>query len=390
MNILSADQIRQADAWTITHEPIASVDLMERASAAFVVKLLSFDFISAATPFLVCCGPGNNGGDGLAIARLLGNRHHPVRVYLLPAEKRSADCEINLQRILGNSIPGVTVIDVLPDTEQPGTVVIDALFGTGLNKAVEGEAARCIAWMNQSRHLVIAVDIPSGLFADTEIQKGNAVVHALHTLTFQQPKLSFFFADHAPCVGFFHVLDIGLDKGFIAALKSFYTYVDLDLAKDLLNPRPKFAHKGMFGHALLVAGSYGKTGAAALAVKACLRSGAGLVTARVPACAVSILQTLAPEAMLVPDEENHFVGSPVHLDTYNVVGAGPGLGLEKQTQQMLKVLIQQSGGPMVLDADALNILAENKTWLSFLPPGSILTPHPKEFERLSGKKGDSF
>ncbi|MFI5149180.1 MAG: NAD(P)H-hydrate dehydratase [Bacteroidia bacterium] len=389
MKILSSGQIAEADLFTVAHEPIASIDLMERAALAFVKRIQLFDFIHPATVFRVFCGPGNNGGDGLAIARLLSEKNYKIFIHILPSEKYSPDFELNRQRISASG--AIRIAEVL--AEEAGgeqTVIIDALFGTGLNKPVTGLAAEWIEWMNKSKHRVVAVDIPSGLFADSEAEKGNAVVHATHTLTFQQPKLSFFFADHAPYVGFFHVLDIGLDKGFIASLKTPYTYADGDVAKELLNPRPKFSHKGMYGHALLVAGSYGKAGAAALAVKACLRSGAGLVTALVPACAVSVLQTLAPEAMLVPDEEEKFVASPVHLDNYTVVGAGPALGLEKQTQHMLKVLIQQSGGPMVLDADALNILAENKTWLSFLPAGSILTPHPKEFERLCGKKGSSF
>jgi len=395
MKILSAEQIRQTDAYTIAHEPVASIDLMERAATAFVNKLLSFDFISSSTPFLVFCGPGNNGGDGLAIARMLAERHFSVGVYILPADRYTPDFEINRQRIQAlKGSPIEVKLDMPAEIsveEVSKTIVIDAIFGTGLNKPVEGLARDWIQFINKNHLRVVAVDIPSGLFADSEAKLGSDdIIHAAYTLTFQQPKLSFFFADHAPYVGFFHVLDIGLHKGFISLLPSLYTYVDFDDARELLNPRPKFSHKGMYGHALLVAGSYGKTGAASLAVRACLRSGVGLVTARVPACAYTVLQTLAPEAMLMPDEEEYFVASPVHLDAYNAVGVGPGLGMEKQTQQMLKVLIQQSGGPMVLDADALNILSDNKTWLHFLPGGSILTPHPKEFERLSGKKGDSF
>jgi hydroxyethylthiazole kinase-like uncharacterized protein yjeF len=390
MKILSAEQVRSADAYTIAHEPISSVNLMERAAKACVEKLISFLFVRRDTPFDVYCGPGNNGGDGLAIARLLLEKQFQVRVFMLPAEKYTADFQVNLQRLKEKGFETVLLSEkeALPHPEQE-TIILDALFGTGLSRGLDGFAANVVAHLNKQGCTIISIDMPSGLFADAR-NEGFAIVKATHTLTFQQPKLSLLLPDNSIYSGLFHVLDIGLNQQFMEALPSRYVYITREDAHQLLNPRGKFSHKGNYGHALLVAGSYGKAGAAILAAGACLRSGVGLLTLRVPVSAVEPLQAAVPEAMVLADEEAHFVTSIPHLDPFNTIGVGPGLGMEKQTQHMLKLLIQQCAGPMVLDADALNILGENKTWISFLPPNSILTPHVKEFERLCGKYGNSF
>jgi len=316
-------------------------------------------------------------------------------VLLLPAEKYSADYLVNLQRLQELPPDQLTITDVpqnvlLARKQDGARILIDALYGTGLKKPLEGIAAEWIRHINRQACMVLAVDIPSGLFADIPVQEGAEVVRATQTFTFQLPKLTFFFADPAPYVGLFQVLDIGLDQSFIESLPSFYTYVDNTVAAELLTPRAKFSHKGDYGHALLVAGAKGKMGAAVLAVQACLRSGAGLVSAQIPGCGYDIMQTAAPEAMVFADETPDSIAASIHLDAFSAVGVGPGIGLDKQTGNVLKLLIQQSGNPMVIDADALNLLAQNKTWISFLPKGSILTPHPKEFERLCGMKGSSF
>jgi len=397
MKILSASQIREADAATIKNEPISSILLMERAARTFVDCMQELGFLNERFCFEVYCGPGNNGGDGLAIARLLSGQGFAVNVFLLPSSKHSDDYTENLHKLealknenlnLFSSLPAMEVVS--KKTEEK--IILDALFGTGLNKPADGIAAEWIRHINGRKGLVLAVDIPSGMFADSPVENVNdpAVIRAAHTLTFQQPKLSFFFADQAPYVGFFHVLDIGLDKKFMDSLASPYAYVNTDFASNLLSPRAKFSHKGDYGHALIVAGSYGKMGAAVLAVQACLRSGAGLVSVHIPACGYEIMQTAAPEAMVYADEEKNTITSSIHLDPFNAVGVGPGIGMDKQTGNILKLLIQQSANPLVLDADALNLLGENKTWISFIPKGSILTPHPREFERLTGMKGSSF
>jgi hydroxyethylthiazole kinase-like uncharacterized protein yjeF len=397
MKILSSEQIRKADEWTIAHEPVSSINLMERAAWAFVQALQNLNFTEGNPAYEVYCGPGNNGGDGLAISRLLAEQGSKVSVFLLPAEKHSADYKENLKRLQKLSAGSITISDSLPSLKvskennlSEKRILIDALFGTGLNKALEGIAAEWVSYINRQKGAVIAVDIPSGLPADLSFLPGTNVVRAQHTFTFQFPKLSFFFSDNAPFVGHFRILNIGLDEHFIASQISAYTYVDKAFASNLLTPRAKFSHKGDYGHALLIAGSYGKIGAAVLAVKACLRSGAGLVSVQIPACGYTIMQSAASEAMVHADAEERIISSHVHLDPFQAIGIGPGIGLDKQTGNILKLLIQQSAIPLVIDADALNILSQNKTWLSFLPKGSILTPHPKEFERLSGKKGNSY
>ncbi len=395
MKILSSSQIHEVDAYTIAHEPVLSVDLMERASAAFVAKFLSFSFSSSATHIDVYCGSGNNGGDGLAISRILAERGFLVRVFILPSDKQTDDFKINLGRLkemhAGTAEIHEDPSGALPALKNNGsTIIIDAIFGTGLNRAPEGTAAEWIKHINSQKAVVVAVDIPSGLPCDAPPSADAEVIRALHTLTFGQPKLSFLFADHFKYTGYFHVLDIGLDQEFSNTLASPFIYITSGMAKEMMNPREKFAHKGNFGHALLVAGSRGKMGAAVLAARACLRSGVGLLSIHAPGCGYTVLQSTVPEAMVVPDPDEQIISTPVHPDAYTVLGIGPGIGKDKQTQHVLKLYIQQSSGPMVLDADALNILAENTTWLSFLPAGSILTPHPKEFERLVNKKGGSY
>jgi hydroxyethylthiazole kinase-like uncharacterized protein yjeF len=393
MKILSAEQVREADAYTMLHEPISSIDLMERAAQAFTDRLLSLSFVGLRTSFDMYCGPGNNGGDGLAIARLLSEKGYKCRVFILPALRYSSDYLTNLKRLRELSNSNVDLLEGTGGAALPpctaGGVIIDALYGSGLNKPIDGLAAQWVAHINRQKCYVIAVDIPSGLPANEGPAANASVIQASHTLTFQQPKFSMLLAEHALFVGLFDVLDIGLSKSFINSLPSAFTYITAELAGSLLRSKPKFSHKGTYGHALLVAGSYGRIGAAVLAAQACLRSGAGLLTVQAPGCGYDILQTSVPEAMVIPDSPQQHISGTVPLDPYSVVGIGPGIGLEKETQNTLKLLIQQCASPMVIDADALNILAENRTWISFIPPGSILTPHPKEFERLIGKKGNS-
>ncbi|TSA25376.1 MAG: NAD(P)H-hydrate dehydratase, partial [Bacteroidetes bacterium] len=269
--------------------------------------------------------------------------------------------------------------------------LIDALFGSGLTRPVSGFHADLIGDINEANALVVAIDVPSGLFIDKTIkgEKEPVVIRADYTLTFAPPKLAFFFPENDPYIGEWVMLDIGLSETYIkqADVKNFM--MTPASIKPLLQKRNTYAHKGNFGHALLICGGRGKMGAAVLAAKACLRAGPGLVTVRVPQSGVEILQTAVPEAMLTidPDEQSYTVLP--RLDGYTAVGIGPGIGLETVTANAFKHLIQE-GMPMVIDADAITLLGENKTWLGFLPPGTILTPHPKEFERIAGKTANDF
>ncbi len=392
IKIFPVEQIREADAYTIANEPVAPVDLMERAAWQ------CFKWIQNKKPkgksIKIFCGTGNNGGDGLVIARLLAAKDYDCEVFVVRfSDKYSGDFLINLKRL--DEFPEVIVNDLYEGSEFPeistNDLVVDAIFGSGLSKPVSAFPAALIEHINQSGAVVIAVDIPSGMFADRLPDvKAGAIIQADYTLTFQFPKLSFFFAESEQFAGDWQVLSIGLHKEFIDRTEVSHYFIEPEDIAGLLKTRKRFAHKGNFGHALLIAGSTGKMGAAVLAARACLRSGAGLVTVHIPRAGYEILQTAFQEAMVSLDEEQHNFSEMKDINLYNAIAVGPGTGISEATQKGLKLLIQQSRQPIILDADALNILGDNKTWLSFLPPGSILTPHVKEFERIASKAADSM
>jgi ADP-dependent NAD(P)H-hydrate dehydratase / NAD(P)H-hydrate epimerase len=392
LKILPVEKIREADAYTIANEPIASIDLMERAARQ------CYKWIHSKNPkekkINIFCGTGNNGGDGLVIGRLLARKGYHCEIIIVRfLEKCSEDFQINHRR--REEIPEFRIHDIRDGDEfpeiNPGDLIIDAIFGSGLSKPVNKFPASLIDHINNSGAVVITVDIPSGMFADDlpDIKSG-AIIRADYTLTFQFPKLSFFFAESEQFVGEWHVLPIGLHPDFIAAAETHYSLLEPDDIAGILKARKRFSHKGTFGHALLIAGSYGKMGAAVLASKACMQAGAGLLTTHVPRQGYDIIQTAFPEAMISIDEGEEYFSGLRDIGPYNAIAIGPGIGMEKQTQNGLKLLIQNAANPLILDADALNILGENKTWLSFLPLGSILTPHPKEFERIASKASDSL
>ena len=386
MKILSTAQTREADQYTIEHEPIASIDLMERASKAF------FDAIKKGLKkqdrIKVFCGMGNNGGDGLAIARMLVLSGYNVDTYkIVHAENASPDFQTNEKRLAKLKRARYHEIkskEELPEI-APADIVIEALFGSGLSRPLEGFPAETVKHINASEARVIAVDVPAGLFGeDNTGNTSDTIIRADYTFTFQMPKLAFMFPENDLFIGQWEVLDIGLSKTFIEQTDTSLHFL---LAPDLLPHykfRKKFDHKGSFGHALLIAGSYGKSGAAVLASRAALQMGAGLLTAHVPAANYSIQQSGLPEGMVSVDEDEKYFTHIKDTAPYSAIAAGPGLGKEPQTMNALKLLIQNSSRPMIFDADALNILAENPTWLSFIPPGSILTPHVGEFHRLAG------
>ncbi len=391
MKLFSVAQIRSADQFTIEHEPISSIDLMERASVAVVEWLITT--FGTTTSFIVVCGTGNNGGDGLAVARsLIEKKYDVTSIVLNHSENKSVDFKTNYERLKGiTNIIDVSDFDSFAKqfVVKSNTVVLDAILGSGLNKPIENWLREVVALMNNRRNQLISIDIPTGLFADQLNAKTDSVIKADYTLSFQFPKLSFMFPENADTVGVFSLLDIGLSEAYISNTPTSNYFITRSFIQSFLRKRSAAAHKGSFGHALIVAGSYGKMGAAILASKACLRGGAGLVTAHVPKCGYEIMQTSVPEVMVDVDAEQNYITDSIKLDNYSAIGIGPGIGLEPQTQNCLKLIIQNASQPIVFDADAINCLAENKTWLAFLPPNSILTPHPKEFERLVGKQENS-
>ena len=392
MKILPIEKVKQADAYTIYNEPIADIDLMERA-AKRCFKWVTKN-INKKTRINVICGPGNNGGDGLAIARMLALKGYTIDVYFLKiTDKVSPGCKFNYDRLF--NIRDVRIYDLTDEDPLPEIdgkdIVIDAIFGSGLSKPVEGFPAKLISHVNKNNAVVIAIDVPSGLFCDeSNVDNPGAIVEADYTLTFQFPKYAFFFSENVRFVGLWEVLPIGIHEDFIEEVVVDNYLIERKMSRGILRPRAKFSHKGHFGQALLIAGGYGKMGAAVLASKACLRAGAGLLTTHIPKKGYDIIQTAVPEAMASVDSGEEFVTEIIDLTAYNAIGIGPGIGQAKETANALKILIQNTHVPLVFDADAINILGENKTWLSFLPKNCIFTPHPKEFERLAGKSSNDF
>lgn len=391
VKIFSPEQVRKADSYTIINEPIASIDLMERAAGACVSWFNKYQNQNAEK-VIVFCGPGNNGGDGMVIARKLHEQKIKVTA-IIPDETAafSPDFATNLERAKISNVDIQTYESLNVNLLGENTLIFDALFGSGLSKPLEGKYKELVELINKSECITISIDIPSGLYAGkpSDMSK-NTVVKSDYTLSFQFPKLSFLFPENEYFVGSWHVLPIGLHPEFIQSEPCRDFLIEFDDVKSMLKPRAKFSHKGTFGHTLLIGGSKGKIGAAVLMSKACLHSGAGLVTAHLPGCGYSILQTAVPEVMVSTDADENECSQLPKTEPYSAIAAGPGLGISKATANMLKHLIQEASVPLVLDADALNILADNKTWLAFLPKGTILTPHPGEFARLAGKTTNSF
>jgi NAD(P)H-hydrate epimerase len=392
MKILSIGQIRQADAYTIEHEPVSDLDLMERAASRLTGWLLQH--VPPGRKIHIFCGTGNNGGDGFAVARMLGAKKYRVEVsFVRFSEKISDSCQANylrLKKTRGIRLHEVSRKDDLPPVDT-SNVVLDAILGSGLSKPVRGLAADAIDHINGSGAEVVAVDVPSGFFCEqSNTDNKGSVIRAQHTLTFQFPKFGFMFPENHVYTGEFEVLPIGLHPGFVQRAETRNFYVGKEECRTILKTRSKFDHKGRFGHGLLIAGSYGKMGAAVLAARAAMRSGAGLITVHIPGAGYDIIQSSSPESMVSLDEDPHVFTRAPDLTIYNALAVGPGIGTGEQTQRALKLLIQNSTVPMVFDADALNILGMNKTWLSFLPKGSILTPHPREFERIAGRVSGDF
>ncbi len=392
MKIIRSDQIRLIDETTIMDEPIASVDLMERAAAQVVRWYLSG--FERSRRVHIFAGPGNNGGDGLAIARLLDNNRCETEVYYIQfAKKTSEDWNVNLKRLQSETKVKVNFIDT-PDqfpAISPGDIIIDAIFGSGLTRPIEGLAEEIVKCINRSDATVISIDIPSGLFSEDNTRNfSDGIVSADFTLSFQFPRLAFMFPENAGYVGEWEILRIGLSKNAINNANTVFFLTEKSDVSPLLKKRNRFDHKGTFGHGYLIAGSSGKMGAAVLGASAALRAGTGLVTCHVPSGGVVILQSAVPEAMVEPDKnENHLseAGNPL---SFSAVGIGPGIGTDPESQKALHKLLTKCKRSLVLDADALNIISLNPDWFSLIPEGSILTPHPKEFERLAGKTENSY
>ncbi|HLV91934.1 MAG TPA: NAD(P)H-hydrate dehydratase [Aequorivita sp.] len=386
MKILSVEQLYEADRITIENQNISSTDLMERASYK-VFQWIHERLQDSQINIHIFCGVGNNGGDGLVVGRLLIEHGYNVNMYVINfSNNRSKDFLINYDRIKSITKKWPVLMKGKSDypTIDKEDIVIDAIFGIGLNRSPGGWVKNLIQFLNKREAFKLSIDIPSGLFANKPITDAEAVLLADHTLTFQVPKLSFFLPETARFVLSFEILDIELDIDFIDKSAPLAQLISKYEAQTYYIHRDRFGHKGTYGHTVIIGGSYGKIGAVTLATSTAFRIGAGMVTAVVPKCGYSILQTSVPEAMVLTDDEDNFL-TDIQLNFEpSAIAIGMGLGKNQATVKGLKVFLKSVKAPLVIDADALNIISENKELLELIPKNSILTPHPGELKRLIG------
>ena len=388
MKIFTSAQIHELDQYTIEHEPIRSVDLMERAAKA-ITKAITEKW-STQTSVVVFAGPGNNGGDALAVGRLLAEQDYKVHIYLFNTNgKLSEDCAANKQRILDSRKLKDMLTEVIEEFDPPQltaqTLVIDGLFGSGLTKPLAGGFASLVKYINQSPSFIVSIDLPSGLMTEDNTYNVRAnIIKADLTLTLQQKKLAFLFPENQQFIGQMKILDIRLSEEGTQRIEAHYTMLEENDIRPRILHRNEYAHKGNMGHALVIAGSYGMAGAAVLATKACLRAGAGKVTVRTPRRNNDILQISVPEAIIDIDRDELYFNETVDTEDMDAVCIGPGLRQQENTAIAVISQIRRTQCPLVLDADALNVLANHRAWLQQLPKNIIMTPHPKEFDLLNG------
>ncbi len=390
MKILNPEELKAADQATIQFHDATYLDLMEHAGKRcfnWLNTLLKGNPIKIH----VFCGVGNNGGDGLVIARLLLQNGYNVNCYIVNfSEKRTAEFLENYNKIKEEGI-WPTVIKRVQDLPKlnDGEIIIDAIFGIGLNKSPEGFTKKLIQHINNTDTFIFSVDIPSGLFAEKSVSDPDAVIKASYVITFESPKLAFLLPENEQYVMDFEIIGIGLDDVFIDELPSKHFFILKDDIVPLYKPRQRFSHKGTFGHALIIGGSLGKMGAVSFAVNGALKVGSGVVTAYIPKCGCSILQTAIPEAMVELD-------APEILESFSpkteatVIGIGIGMGTDKKTVEGFGKFLKRTKTPMVIDADAINCLSLNKKIIKDIPSLSVLTPHPKELERLLGASVSNY
>lgn len=388
MKIFTTEQIRQCDQDTISSESISSIRLMERAAQSFVSWIS--EHCKNHNEFVIFCGNGNNGGDGLAIARLLHLKGFEVDVFISDTKpKFSEDAQVNFERLGG--ISGITIrpfAEVEKYNFTSNVIVIDALFGIGLSRPLEGKEKELIEILNAKDNVKISVDVPSGLFTDKISDENSTVFKADYTLSFQLWKKSFLHTQTGRHTGKVVILDINLSKECIEKTKTNDFVIGNEIIKNIFNRRNEFSHKGTYGKATIVAGSYGKIGAAVLATRSALKTGAGLVFTLAPKYGYDILQTSCPEAMFIESGEKCVEDFNVEEDS--IYGIGPGLGTSSETEISFLKFLKQYSKPLILDADALNIISKDSKNLKLIPEKSIITPHPKEFERLFGATNNSF
>lgn len=382
MQLLSAQQMQQWDAWTIKNEPVSSIDLMERAALACVAFLEENNLLNSSIK--IFCGKGNNGGDGLAMARIFIEKGLHPKIYIVEmGSMGSDDFQVNLQRLhqLSTNIHFLQSKEYFPEIDK-NDLVIDALLGLGLDRPLQGIYKDLVQFINQSQSIVVSIDLPTGLYCDKSSLE-NTILKANYTLTFQSFKLCFLMAENAPFMGRVSIMNIGLLPAFLDGIHSDYQLIAEQWVKTFYRRRADFAHKGSCGHSLIIAGSPGKMGAAVLCTKACLRTGVGLVSVKTPRREIPIVQISIPEAMCLMEDE-------IQFEKFQSAGIGPGLGLENEALNILKSLLSSSLSKYVLDADALNLISTHPELLNSISDQAVITPHPKEFDRLFGTSKNDF
>lgn len=392
MKILSAKQLREADKITLEKQGISSTELMERA-ASLVFDEIHKRLQGAQIPVKIFCGIGNNGGDGLVIGRQLIEAGYNATIFIVNySDQRSQDFLINYDRVKNLTKKWPILLKSEADFPEInyGDFVVDAIFGVGLNRPLIDWVANLVKHINASGAFVLAVDMPSGLMADAPVEDKETIIKANYTITFQSPKMAFYMPDTAAFVGDLQIVDIALDREYLNSAPASANLIAKPEAKALYKPRERFTHKGTYGHALIIGGSYGKIGSVCLTATAALRAGAGLVTIYAPKCGYDILQTSLPEAMVITDPHMEILTNIEYDLDPDVIGFGVGVGTKEETVQAFKDLLQKNKKPMVIDADGLNILSKNAELLDLLSQGTVLTPHPKELERLIGSWENDF
>lgn len=392
MKIFSSEQLYQADQLTNEKQNLGPSDLMERAGAQ-IFNWLHQRMQGAQVPIHIFCGIGNNGGDGLVVGRLLIENGYNVKMYVVNcSDKRSKNFLLNYDRIknVTKSWPHLMTSEADFPEINPEDIIIDAIFGIGLNRCLNGWVKKLIQYLNNEKAFKLAIDMPTGLYADTPLEDSEAVLLANHTLTFQAPKLSFFLPETGKFVPFFEVLDIGLDPEYLYNTEPLAQLISKPEAQKFYKQRQKFDHKGVYGHTLIVAGSYGKIGASVLASKSAFKAGAGLVSCFVPECGYTIVQTALPEAMVLTDVHTKRITDIQFEITPSAIAVGMGIGTHPETASALTKLFSEVKAPLLIDADAINCISENEELLKLLPKHSILTPHLGELERLLGPIKNDF
>jgi hydroxyethylthiazole kinase-like uncharacterized protein yjeF len=385
MEILTAKQIYKVHKATIETQGVTSLDLMERAGT------VCFDWIHSrlqGNPIVIhlFCGIGNNGGDGLVIARHLHQHGYNVKCYIVNfSEKRTDGFLKNFDRLKDAGV-WPTIINSkngFPEISA-NDVVVDAILGMGITRKITGFTVDLLKHINSIKAYTLSIDIPSGLFADKSFSKQCTILEASHTLTFQRAKIAFLLPENEPYIYTWESIDVGFDENYIAKMKVDSFTTEKEGILPIYKKRTKYSHKGSYGHSLIIGGSYGKIGSVSLAAKAALISGSGLVTAYIPKCGYEIVQNSIPEVMVEVDADNE-LESFNFKSTPTVVGVGVGIGTSEKTKKGFDFFLKNNKLPLVIDADALNLISENKDLLKLLPEDSVLTPHPLEFERLVGK-----